>query len=111
MRGVRVPIVGRVAMDAIMADVTGVPGPAVTEDDEFVLLGTQGDERITAYDLAAVCGTISYEIVTGMSRRLARVYDAAGSAIGVRTLTGGRPEWPASSFGTATSATSRSTPS
>lgn len=111
VRGVRVPIVGRVAMDAIMADVTGVPGPAVTEDDEFVLLGSQGDERITAYDLASVCGTISYEIVTGMSRRLARVYDAAGSAIGVRTLTGGRPEWPASSFGTATSATSRSTPS
>jgi alanine racemase len=111
VRGVRVPIVGRVAMDAIMADVTGIPGPPVTEDDEFVLLGSQGDERITAHELAAACGTISYEIVTGMSRRLARVYDAAGSAIGARTLTGGRPEWPASSFGTATSATSRSTPS
>lgn len=92
VRGVRVPIVGRVAMDAIMADVTGVPGAPVTEDDEFVLLGTQGDERITAYDLASVCGTISYEIVTGMSRRLARVYHAAGSAIGARTLTRGRSE-------------------
>jgi alanine racemase len=90
VRGVRVPLVGRVAMDAVMADVTGVPGGPVTEDDEFVLLGRQGDERITAHELAAACGTISYEIVTGMSRRLARVYHAAGSVSGARTLTGGR---------------------
>ena len=41
VRGVRVPLVGRVAMDAVMADVTDVPGAPVTEDDEFVLLGTQ----------------------------------------------------------------------
>jgi alanine racemase len=90
VRGVRVPLVGRVAMDAVMADVTGVPGAPVTEDDEFVLLGTQATERITALELASACGTISYEIVTGMSRRLARVYHAAGSASGARTLTGGR---------------------
>ena len=111
VRGVRVPIVGRVSMDAVMVDVTDVPGAPVTEDDEFVLLGSQGDQRITAYDLASVCDTISYEILTGMSRRLTRVYHAAGSAIGARTLTGGRSAWPASSSGTATSATSRSTPS
>ena len=52
-----------------MADVTDVPGAPVTEDDEFVLLGEQGSERITAHELASACGTISYEIVTGMSRR------------------------------------------
>ncbi len=86
VRGVRVPLVGRVAMDAVMADVTDVPGGPVTERDEFVLLGAQGDERITAYELAAVGGTISYEVVTGMSRRLARVYHAAGSPVEVRTL-------------------------
>jgi len=85
VRGVRVPLVGRVAMDAVMADVTDVPGPPVTEDDEFVLLGEQGDLRITAHDLASAAGTISYEIVTGMSGRLARVYHAAGSVVGVRT--------------------------
>jgi alanine racemase len=90
VRGVRAPIVGRVAMDAVMVDTGAVPGPPVTEDDEFVLLGAQGGERITAHELAAACGTISYEIVSGMSRRLARVYHAAGSAIGARTLTGGR---------------------
>lgn len=86
VRGVRVPLVGRVAMDAVMADVTDVPGEPVTERDEFVLLGEQGDERITAFELAATGGTISYEIVTGMSRRVARVYHAAGSPVGVRTL-------------------------
>jgi alanine racemase len=86
VRGVRVPLVGRVAMDAVMADVTDVPGAPVTERDEFVLLGSQGDERITAFELAATGGTISYEVVTGMSRRVARVYHAAGSPVGVRTL-------------------------
>ena len=47
VRGRRVPLVGNVAMDAVMADVTDVPGPPVDADDEFVLLGRQGDERIT----------------------------------------------------------------
>jgi alanine racemase len=95
VRGVRAPLVGLVAMDAVMADVTDVPGPAVTEDDEFVLLGEQGTDRITATQLAAACGTISYEIVTGMSRRLARVYHSAASVIEMRTLADGRSEWPA----------------
>ncbi len=109
VRGYRVPLVGRVSMDAVMADVTDVPGPPVTEDDEVVLLGVQGSQRITAFELAATCGTISYEIVTGMSRRLPRVYHAAGSPVEVRVLAGGRSEWRASSSGTAISATSRST--
>ena len=109
VRGTRVPIVGRVAMDAVMADVTDVPGAPVTEDDEFVLMGTQGGESITAFDLAAAGGTISYEVITGMSRRMPRVYHAAGSPVEIRYLAGGRSEWHASSSGTATSATSRST--
>lgn len=92
VRGERVPLVGRVAMDAVMADVTDVSGPPVTEDDEFVLLGTQGKDRITAFDLASTAGTISYEILTAMSRRLPRVYHAAGSPAGIRTLAGGRSE-------------------
>jgi alanine racemase len=91
VRGVRVPLVGRVAMDAVMADVTDLPGEPITADDEFVLIGAQGDERITADELASTGGTISHEVVTAMSRRLARVYHAAGSAIAMRTLTGGRP--------------------
>lgn len=92
VRGVRVPIVGRVSMDAVMADVTDVPGPPVTEADEFVLLGVQGGAAITAFELASLAGTISYEIVTGMARRLPRVYHAAGLPVGIRTLAGGRSD-------------------
>ena len=65
VRGTRVPLVGRVAMDAVMADVTDVGGPPVTEDDEFVLIGDQEDERIGALGLAVTGGTISYEVVAG----------------------------------------------
>ena len=45
VRGRRVPLVGNVAMDAVMADVTDVPGPPVTAADEFMLIGRQGDLR------------------------------------------------------------------
>ena len=89
VRGRRVPLVGTVAMDAVMADVTDVPGPPVTVDDEFVLLGRQGDESITAADLAASRGTISYEVVTAMAGRLPRVYHAPSGAHGLRTLASG----------------------
>lgn len=111
VRGVRAPLVGCVAMDAIMVDVTDVPGPPVDEDDEFVLIGEQGGERITAQQLAASGGTISYEILAAMSRRLPRVYHAAGLPVEVRTLAGGRSEWHESNSGTAISATLRSMPS
>ena len=81
------PLVGNVAMDAVMADVTDVPGPPVDTDDEFVLLGATGDERITVADLAQERTTISWEVVTAMSRRLPRVYHAAPGPVGLRTLT------------------------
>jgi alanine racemase len=86
VRGRRVPLVGTVAMDAVMADVTDVPGPPITVSDEFVLLGRQGGEAITAADLATLRGTISYEVVTGMAARLSRVYHAPSGALGLRTL-------------------------
>lgn len=109
VRGVRVPLVGRVAMDAVMADVTDVPGPAVTVDDEFVLLGVQGNDRITAHELASARGTITWEVVTSLSARLPRVYHSAGLVTGLLTLADRRVEWRASNSGTATSASSRST--
>ena len=111
VRGVRAPIVGNVAMDAVMVDVTDVPGPPVGGDDEFVLLGSQGDDRITAADLARTRTTNSWEVVTAASRRLPRVYDAAAGAVGVRTLTSGEDHWLGSNSGMGTSVTSRSTPS
>jgi len=109
VRGRRVPLVGNVAMDAVMADVTDVPGPPVTPADEFVLLGAQGGDEITAGELAQERTTISWEIVAVMSRRLTRVYTARAVTAGIRTLTEERGRWRSSRSGTATSATSRST--
>ena len=109
VRGRRVPLVGNVAMDAVMADVTDVPGPPVTPDDEFVLLGEQGGEEIGAVELARGRTTITWEVVAAMARRLPRVYTARAVAVGMRTLTGDWEPWRSSRSGTATSATSRST--
>ena len=86
VRGRRCPIVGTVAMDAIMVDVTDVPGPPVGVDDLFTLIGSQAGERIDARDLARARTTISWEIVTSMSRRLPRVYHSAAGHLSVRFL-------------------------
>jgi alanine racemase len=86
VRGQRVPLVGNVAMDAVMADVTDVPGTPVDRDDEFVLLGSSGDERIAVGDLARERTTNAWEVVTGMARRVPRVYHAAARPVGLRTL-------------------------
>jgi alanine racemase len=90
VRGGRAPLVGNVTMDAVMVDVTDVPGPPVDRDDEFVLLGEQGSERISAEDLARLRTTNTWEVVTQMSARMPRVYHAAAGAVGLRTLTGWR---------------------
>jgi alanine racemase len=86
VRGRRVPLIGAVAMDAVAADVTGVPGAGLT--DEFVLIGAQAGERITVAQLARLRNTISWEIVAVMSARLPRVYHAAAGLTGLRTLLG-----------------------
>lgn len=109
VRGRRVPIIGNVAMDAVMVDVTDVPGAAVGLDDEFVLIGAQGEARIDAIDVAQARTTNTWEVVTSLSRRVPRVYHAAAGPVGVRTLSAVEDGWLASSSGTGTSATSRST--
>jgi alanine racemase len=86
VRGRRVPLVGNVAMDAVMADVTDVPGKPVTVHDEFVLIGSQGPARITAAEVAAARGTNSWEVVTSLAARLPRVYHAASVPREIRTL-------------------------
>jgi alanine racemase len=80
VRGRRVPLVGIVSMDAIGVDVTDVGD--VDPDDEFVLIGAQGDQRIGASDLARARNTIAWEVLSAMAARLDRVYHrptAAGS--------------------------------
>lgn len=88
VRGERVPLVGNVAMDAVMADVTDVSGDPVGVDDEFVLIGRQGDLEITAVELAAARQTNSWEVVTSLSARMPRVYHAASVPRELRTLAG-----------------------
>lgn len=75
VRGRRAPLSGRVCMNMCMVDVTDVPGVAL--EDEVVLLGRQGDERITAEQLAAWCGTISYEIVSRIHPSVRRIEGTA----------------------------------
>ena len=72
IRGLRVPIVGRVCMDMAMVDVTRVPGARV--GDEVVLIGRQGAEEITADDVAELQGTISYEVLCRIGPRIPRIY-------------------------------------
>jgi alanine racemase len=72
LRGVRVPIVGRISMDVTVVDATVVP--AVTPGDVATLIGRDGEEEITVDQVAARVGTISYEILTGLGPRLPRMY-------------------------------------
>jgi len=61
-----------VSMDLILIDVTEIPGAQI--DDQVILLGRQGDKTITAEEIGAAAGTISYEITCGISNRVPRVY-------------------------------------
>ena len=72
IRGRRVPIVGRVCMDMTMVDVTDLPDVRV--GDEAVLIGRQGEEEISADEVAELQGTISYEILSRIGPRVPRVY-------------------------------------
>jgi alanine racemase len=66
------PIIGSVAMDQTVVDITDIDGVSV--GDEAILLGTQGDKIITTDNIAAAYGTINYEVVTALSDRISRHY-------------------------------------
>jgi alanine racemase len=70
--GRRCPVVGRVTMDQILVDVTGVDG--VFPGAEVVLIGRQGLEEILARELAERAGTIAWHLFTGLGTRVKRVY-------------------------------------
>lgn len=70
VRGQRARIAGRISMDQTMIDVTEIPAAAV--GDGVVLIGEQGEEKITAADLAEATGTIPYEVLCGISARVPR---------------------------------------
>ena len=68
VRGNAVPLLGRVSMDLIALDVTGLPG--VSQGDWVELFGP----NMPVDDVAAAAGTIGYELLTGLSRRAERLY-------------------------------------
>ena len=71
--GVRCPQIGTICMDQMMVDVSEVPNAAI--GDEAVLIGRQGNERITADEIADRAETISYEILLSISDRVPRVFE------------------------------------
>lgn len=78
--GHRVPQVGAICMDQCMIDVSGEAN--VHAGDEVVLFGRQGDSFIPIEEIAAACGTINYEIMCNISRRVPRVYMKNGKVVG-----------------------------
>ena len=86
--GRRRPIAGRVTMDTIMADCSD---DAVAVGDEVVLIGSQGDEEITATEIANKIGTINYEVVTQIGPRVPRRFVDRAASRG----TADRPDIPA----------------
>jgi Alr-MurF fusion protein len=70
IRGQRAPIVGRVCMDQTMIDVTRVEG--ARQGDEVVLIGRQGNDCLSAEEVAARLGTINYEVVSAILARVPR---------------------------------------
>ena len=72
IRGRKAPIVGVVCMDMAMVDVTEIAD--VSLGDDVVLIGSQGNENITVEETAEKIGTISYEILCGISPRVPRIY-------------------------------------
>lgn len=80
VHGRRVPIIGRISMDATVVDLTDVPDARA--DDVATLIGSDGIDSITLDEVAARCGTISYEILTGLTARLPRLYLGAAGDLG-----------------------------
>lgn len=76
IRGQRARVIGRISMDMIVVDVTGLAG--VKAADTVTLIGRSGDEEITVDEVAAQAETISYEILTGLTPRLPRLEQVDG---------------------------------
>ena len=79
IRGRRAPILGRICMDQMVVDVTGIPGVHV--NDKVVLVGRDGNEEITMEQISAAADSFNYEFVCGISRRVPRFYYRQGQII------------------------------
>jgi alanine racemase len=71
LRGRRAPIIGRISMDMTVVDISSIPD--VMPGDVATLLGQDGAESISVDEMAALAGTISYEVLTRLTPRLPRL--------------------------------------
>ena len=88
IRGQRAPILGRVCMDQFMADVSDIP--EVTRGESVILLGEDGDERITAEMLGDLSGRFNYELVCDLGKRVPRVFYRGGRHVACQDMDGYR---------------------
>lgn len=72
IRGQYAPIIGNICMDQFMVDVTDIEGVSV--EDEVVLFGKQGDGEIPVEEIASILGTINYEVICMIGKRVPRIY-------------------------------------
>jgi len=72
VRGMYAPVIGRISMDWTIVDVSDIPGAA--EGDEVVLIGSDDGAYVTAEEIAAKIGTISYEVTCSVDRRVPRLF-------------------------------------
>ena len=79
IRGRKAPILGRICMDQMMVDVTGIPDVSV--NDQVVLVGRFGKEIITMEEISAAADSFNYEFVSGISRRVPRIYSSGGKTV------------------------------
>jgi alanine racemase len=79
IHGKRAPLIGGIAMDALMVDVTDIPEAKMW--DEAVIMGRQGNEEITVHDMAKLKNSVSYEVLTSWRLRLRRKSVNGGSRI------------------------------
>ena len=86
IHGQRAPLIGGIAMDALMVDITDIPEAHMW--DEAVLMGRQGSDEITVHDLAKLKNSVSYDVLTSWRLRLRRVCvngESRASETGART--------------------------
>src|SRR5438552_7310658 len=76
--GKRCPVLGRITMDQMLADVSALP--EARPGDEVVLIGSQGKQNITANNLAQWCGTVPWEVLTNITYRVPRLYRGGSAA-------------------------------
>ena len=85
-RGARVPIIGRVTMDMTMIDLSGFDDPASGE--EVVIFGRQGAEELSVDDVAGWDGSLNYEVLCRISKRVVRIYMKSGRIESLKSLLG-----------------------